>query len=420
MSSLPVRVLLSAYQCGPGMGSVSQIGWEWYSRLSRFASVTLVTHARNRACLELAGAPLPGTEVVYIDTEWFAGPLYRIASRLFPNSQHAVFLLASADFYVYDAKAFRTLRKRAREWDVTHAVTPVSPLAATRLYRLGNPLVVGPWNGGLLSPSTFPDLMKQDSSWMYGIRHIGRALAWAAGCTRRAAVVLSATAFTDRSLPETTVTRRMLENGVDLDRFHAASGYVPPSKTNPLRVLFVGRLLPFKGVSLLLEAVARVRGEFPVRVTVVGDGPLREELERAAEGLNLSGMTTFLGNLPLTQVAEQMRLAHVFCLPSVRESGGGVLLEAEASGVPVIAVNYGGPAEIVDDEVGHLVSADGPEHVIAGLADAFRSIARDPEQWRRRGQEGRARAERTYGWESRMMSAVELYRQVLSQKRAHA
>ena len=84
------RLLLSAYQCGPGMGSVSQIGWHWYSRLARRLPVTLVTHVRNRDALAAVGVPLPGSEIVYIDTEWFAGPLYRLAARLFRQSQHAV------------------------------------------------------------------------------------------------------------------------------------------------------------------------------------------------------------------------------------------------------------------------------------------------------------------------------------------
>src|SRR5579871_436704 len=98
-------VLMSAYQCAPGMGSVSQIGWEWYARMSARTPVTLLTHVRNRAALEAAGAPLHDSAIIYIDTEWFAGPVYRMAARLFPRSQHAVFMLASVDFYVYDAAA---------------------------------------------------------------------------------------------------------------------------------------------------------------------------------------------------------------------------------------------------------------------------------------------------------------------------
>ena len=420
MNQPPLRILLSAYQCGPGMGSVSQIGWEWYSRMSRLASVTLVTHVRNRECLQAAGAPLPGTEVIYIDTEWFAGILYRLASRLFPKSEHAVFLLSQVDFYYFDAVALRQLRKRHEEWDLTHAVTPVSPVAATRLHRLGIPLIVGPWNGGLESPHAFPELMQQDSAWVYHARNIAKVIDLFLGCTRKASLILSATRSTDKTLPKDAPTLRMLENGVDLDRFHASTWDDFPSPTNPLKLLYVGRLLPFKGVSLLLEALARVGSEIPISLTIVGDGPIKGDLEHRTAELGLTEIVSFLGNRSLGQVAEQMRSSHVFCLPSIRESGGGVLLEAAASGLPIVAVNYGGPAEIVDEEVGHLVSADGPEELIAGLVETFRNISQNPEQWRQRGQNGRRRAEKEFGWEARMRHAVAIYRRILGEDKAHA
>jgi len=420
MTPTPLRILLVAYQCGPGMGSVSQIGWEWYSRMSRQASVTLVTHVRNRQCLQEAGAPLPGSEVIFIDTEWFAGPLYRLASRLFPRSQHAVFLLASADFYIFDWVALRQLRRRGKEWDLTHAVTPVSPVAATRLHRLGIPLILGPWNGGLPSPSAFPELMKQDSAWIYRLRSVGEMLDRLLGSTRKAALILSATRATDESLPEGAPSLRMLENGVDLERFHAAPRDRKPSATRRLKLLFVGRLLPFKGVSMLLEAVARASREIAISLTVVGDGPIRADLERRARELELGDIVTFVGNQTLDEVAGHMREAQLFCLPSIRESGGAVLLEAAASGLPMVAVNYGGPAEIVDDEVGRLVSADGPESLIAGLVEAFQDVARNPEQWRRRGLQGRMRAEKEYGWEARMQRATAIYQRVIAEREVHA
>ena len=67
--------------------------------------VTLVTHARNRGALIDAGAPLDGSDVIFIDTEWFAGPLYRFAKWLFPKSEHCVFMLSSLDFFVYEYAA---------------------------------------------------------------------------------------------------------------------------------------------------------------------------------------------------------------------------------------------------------------------------------------------------------------------------
>ena len=90
--------------------------------------------------------------------------------------------------------------------------------------------------------------------------------------------------------------------------------------------------------------------------------------------------------------AGAMRAAHVFCLPSVRESGGAVLLEAMACQRPVIAIAHGGPAELVDSAVGMAIPPDGPQQAAHAMADAFRDILQNPAAWRRRGEEGRRRA----------------------------
>jgi glycosyltransferase involved in cell wall biosynthesis len=407
-------VLLSAYQCGPGMGSVSQIGWEWYSRLARRARVTLVTHVRNRERLEAAGAPLDGSEVLYVDTEWFAGPLYRLAVKLFPNSQHAVFLLSSADFYVYDGAALRELRKRGVQWDLTHAVTPVSPLATTRLHRLGIPLIVGPWNGNVPAPRNFPELVKQDSGWIYGVRRIGRVLDRYYQCTRRAALVLSASRATDAAIKPGVKRLRMIENGVDPCRFLPRIEAALPAEAEQLRVLFVGRLIPTKGVGMLLEAAARVRDSIRIVLTILGDGPSRAHLESEAARLGVSGSTTFTGELPLPEVARRMRESHVLCLPSIRESGGAVLLEAAACGLPAITVNLGGPGELVDDEVGRALPADGVEQLTRDLAETLLDVVRNAGAWRRRGANALRRAEERYAWEAKLDQAMDIYRSVLN------
>ena len=130
-----------------------------------------------------------------------------------------------------------------------------------------------------------------------------------------------------------------------------------------------------------------------------------------SEDLKLCDIVTLTGNLPLAQVAEHMRQGHLFCLPSVRESGGAVLLESLACAVPVAAVNYGGPAEIVDAEVGRLLSAEGPEALLSDLTALLRDVARSPEDWRRRGERGRRKAESAFGWEAKVDGAWSLYQQ---------
>ena len=412
------RVLLSAYQCGPGLGSVSQIGWEWYSRLAQKLPVTLVTHIRNRPAMEKADAPLSGTAVVYIDTEWFAGPLYRVASWLFPRSEHPVFLISSLDFYLYDWVALRTLqrlRKQGAVWDIVHQPTPVSPLAATRLYKLGIPLILGPWNGGLRSPSEYPEIMREESGWVYPIRKLGRWVDRLIGSYRNARIILTATLATRAGIPTEFGPKcsDMLENGVDLDVFKSCDWPASPSPERPLEILFVGRLLPFKGVPMLLEATARL--QLPFRLTIVGTGSEEGPLRSLAESLALKEKVVFMGALPLVEVAKQMALAHVFCLPSVRESGGGVLLEAMATARPVIALAYGGPAEIIDDEVGRLIPSTGREPVIGEIAKTLADVFDNPEQWRQRGLAGRKRVEQRYAWPVKIDAAITLYRQCQEQ-----
>jgi glycosyltransferase involved in cell wall biosynthesis len=412
------RVLLAAYQCGSGLGSVSQIGWEWYSRLASQLPTTLVTHVRNREQIEQTGAPWGGPEIIYIDTEWFARPLYRTALKLFPKSQHSVFLVSSLDYFVYDYEAVKMLKRRLKggaQWDVAHAVTPVSTAAPTRLHQIGCPVLIGPLNAGLGTPPAFRETLRDDSTWLYPIRHLGRLADYLIGSTRHTSIILTATQATLESIPPGHRSRavQMLENGVDLDRFKAACWPEPPSLNNPLKALFVGRLVPAKALPLLLEAVAEVRRESPIKLTVVGEGPMEEEWKDRTSALGLQQVVSFAGGLSLDQVAEQMRAAHVFCLPSVRESGGAVLLEAMASARPVIAVAFGGPAEVVDEGVGHRVAPDSPEAVVAGFADALRDVFHNPDRWRQRGAEGRRRAEQQYGWSAKIEAAIQLYHQVM-------
>ena len=414
-----IRILLSAYQCGSGMGSVSQIGWEWYSRLTRQCQVTLLTHSRNRQALEGSDTTLGDSTIIYIDSEWFAGPLYRFASWLFPRSDHPKFMIASADFFVYDWLALRVARQliaQGQPFDVIHMPTPVSPIAATRLHRLNIPLFLGPWNGGLVSPTTFPEIMKAESKWLYSLRNVGKVFDWLLGSTRNAAMIFTATKCTLNDIPSQYhyKCRYLLENGVDLNMFTPAPYPAPPSANNPLQIVFVGRLLPFKGVGMLLEAIKKL--EFPVILTIVGDGSERSNLTLQAEQAELAGKVHFTGNLPLHNIADILRQAHVFCLPSIRESGGAVLLEAMAVARPVIAVDFGGPSEIVDDAVGAKLPATGHNNLVSCLISTLNDVYQHPEQWQQRGKEGRCRVENLYSWDAKITTVINFYHQILDSK----
>jgi glycosyltransferase involved in cell wall biosynthesis len=135
------------------------------------------------------------------------------------------------------------------------------------------------------------------------------------------------------------------------------------------------RLNPWKGVDLLIAALARVPD---VRLLVAGDGEMRVSLEQQAAKLGLSNRVTFLGNLPRTKVATYMKAADYFALYSGYEGLSHVLLESLRTGTPVIASDKGGNPEVVQHGVnGLLVTYVDVDALVAALTDAFRPGMRD-------------------------------------------
>lgn len=418
-------LLMVAYQCGPGLGSVSQIGWQWFTGMAQRRPVCLVTHARNRAAIEAAPERPASARVIYIDTEWFAGPLYRLAKRLFPRSEHGVFLLSQLDWFVFDAVALRTLRRERKAgapWRLLHLVTPVSVSATTRLHRLGLPLVRGPLNSGLPVPPGFETLMRDDAMGLSRLRVLPRLAEAVLGSLRSSQAVLVATEATRAALPRAVQARStaMLENAVDPQRFAPPSLTQTRQRGETLRVSFVGRLVPVKALPLLLQAMARLVAEgCEIQLDVVGDGPMAEPWRAQSQTLGLQDRVRWHGALGPDAVAALMGSSDLFCLPSVRESGGAVLLEAMACGRAVIGMAFGGPGEIVDATVGWRVAMPDEPRAIDGLTQALREAHDDPEETAERGARARQRVLAQHSWQARMAAAECVYADAMRAASAH-
>jgi glycosyltransferase involved in cell wall biosynthesis len=133
-----------------------------------------------------------------------------------------------------------------------------------------------------------------------------------------------------------------------------------------------------------------------------------------AQALGLADSVHWHGALDADAVAALMARSDVFCLPSVRESGGAVLLEAMACGRPVIGMGFGGPAEIVDAAVGWLVPMPDGAAAVDGLAQALRDAHDDPAGAAARGRNARQRVLEHHTWQARMAAAERLYAAALS------
>jgi glycosyltransferase involved in cell wall biosynthesis len=183
---------------------------------------------------------------------------------------------------------------------------------------------------------------------------------------------------------------QIIPNGVDLQRFNL------PEKRNwdHPRMLLTGRLVYQKGVDVLLQALSALQ-HLPWSLSLVGDGPHRPELESLAVEYGIRERISFTGWLDGIELAKQYQSANLFVFPSRHEGMPNAVLEAMASGLPVIASQIAGSEELVlPDETGLLVPADD----VDALRSALQSLLPQPSRRKRMGAAGRQRVEQHFTW----------------------
>jgi glycosyltransferase involved in cell wall biosynthesis len=178
-----------------------------------------------------------------------------------------------------------------------------------------------------------------------------------------------------------------------------------------LRAIFVGRLVRQKGLDILLNAVAMLRHNRQcLEIMIVGDGPLRAELEVLKDTLGLSETVHFAGAVPPEKIPELLSYANIFVLPSRHEGMPGVVLEAIAQGLPAIVTRCGG-AEIVDESIGWVVPTENTV-ALAGALDA--AIALGPVSLRIMGERAHEKARRNYESGSIAERHIELFKELIA------
>ena len=207
-------------------------------------------------------------------------------------------------------------------------------------------------------------------------------------------------------------------SGADPLLFHGAK----PAFVSP-RFLAVGRLVAKKGPLQTLEAFARMRDSLPeslkqhVSLDIVGDGPLRRDLERAVKQRGLVDQVALLGALPQRQIVERMRLArgfvqHSLVAPDGDSEGNPVaVMEAQLCGLPVVATRHAGIPEVVlEEETGLLVD----EGDVDGMAAAMRRLVLEPSLAGQFGMAGQRRVERCFTVEHHWAAVADLLERIVA------
>lgn len=387
------KVLLIVESCNPDWTSVPLVGYRFYNAAKTNADVTLVTHARNADALK---EKHPDDDIIFIEPKSIESTYYSIISRLTTFKGRVIWplyhMLFYPIYYFFDAAVAKRFSAEVSEgkYDIVHSMTPMIPRYPVKLSKScqSTPFVLGPVNGGVPFPPGFKNRGRREFSQFNFIRNIGR---WVIpNYTRtyqKAHSVLAGSQYTKNWLINTLKTseentRLIFENGVP-DHFYSRDIEAKISdlgQRQSLRVVFSGRLVPYKGADMLIKAVAKAAEKgIDAHLTIVGDGPEKSSLVALSKTLGIDNRVTFSGWVKQDKIRGYYAQADVFGFPSVREFGGAVVMEAMACGLPYIVVDHGGISEYVDPTCGLKVEPQGEEFVVEEFTKCLVAYAQDRE-----------------------------------------
>jgi glycosyltransferase involved in cell wall biosynthesis len=317
--------------------------------------------------------------------------LRRVRSRRERADQASMREMGS--FVIWAALAMPAVVRRSRaQACIVFFSMPCGPLGT--LFRLisGRPYVVSLRGGDV--PGTEPQLHGMHRRLRFVRRFV---------LSRAAAVVANSPGLAALSESADSIAVKFIPNGVDLERFR------PPAHrpSEPFHFLFVGRLNEQKNVGLLLEAVAELSrsANRPFRVSIVGDGPLRDSLRQRATLLELERLVNWVKWLPREQMPAVYQSAHCVINPSHYEGMPNVVLEAMACAVPVIVSNVSGNRDVVEDgKSGLVVTHDSRE----GLVEAMARALREPAYIEWLGASARGFVAERYSWDATTLQYIDL------------
>jgi glycosyltransferase involved in cell wall biosynthesis len=271
---------------------------------------------------------------------------------------------------------------------------------------------MGPLNGGVPWPKHFDSARRKEKEWLSYVRDVYKLLPGYHSTRRGASAILIGSRDTWEQVPVNYRKQCVYipENAIDPERFIKQR---TRRAGRPVRAVFIGRLVPYKGADMLIEAALPLLKSGALSVEIIGDGPQMPELKEIVRREQIESAVSLPGWIEHGKLQDRLLEADLFTFPSIREFGGAVALEAMAVGVVPIVVDYGGPAELVTDRTGWLVPIGSREQIIARLRSLLIELTENPSRIDAKSPAAIARARTQFTWRAKAEQVLAVYKWVL-------
>lgn len=408
-----MKVLISAYTCETGRGSEGEIGWRLVTALAKRHEVRVITRANLCPVHEASFAKEPkpeGLTFEYFDLPWIF--------RFYKRGKRG-FLIYYWLWQIGVGLRARAILRREPPDVMHHLIGGMDWMPAGLSLcpkSRGGPLIWGPVG----SEDTHPVILghqplksRLKDRARLAVRWVLRTLDPFVRFTgARADLVLS---HTPETLPRRYApkTRPFIQTGIS-DNESLARPKSDLTRASRLRLVYAGELKDWKGARMALDA-ALMAFEAGVKadLTVIGDGPLRAELEAAARAHRNGDQVRFLGKVPMEQLVEVLHASDLFVYPTFHHGLATVVLQAMRTGLPIVCIEGDATGRAVGQEAGITVPLSSDTSPAASLAKAIAALASDEDRRQTLAREARKMALDRYSYDKLASRVEDIYTQVI-------
>lgn len=402
-----MKILLSVYSCVPHRGSEPGNGWNTAYHLAlRGHEVHVLTKPVGKEIIQKELKLLPQTNMHFhfIDIPE--------VQKFFIKGNTGVYLY----YFLWQHEAYKYARKLENEIDIIHHRTFTSLHGGSELWKLSKPFLWGPVGGGQVAPSALLSLFEEkkisEIIRTFVTNHYSFFFPTAAKAVQNSDLIIAYNRETKDLLLQKKAKNVLFGLGSSLE-----SDFIPPvcpkrNKSDKLRILWVGRIFPRKGLNLAMKALAKVK--VPFELTVVGNGPWGYKIPNWISENNLDGKVNWLGQLPWSDLKKIYEENDVFFYTSLRETFGVQLLEAMAFGLPVITLDCFAARDFIPDEAGFKIEVTNLDEIINNLAHVVEQLWKEPGLREQKSLAAHKFA-LEYTWEKTALNYERLYEKMISE-----
>ena len=407
------RALLLTHAMIPGAGSEEGVGWNRVLNSSKYLDCWVICEGRMAAQkvaeYEAEHGPVPGVTFCFVD-------LTEREERMCESKL--------TYYYAYNRwhrRAFKLARQlhQQHQFDLIHQVNIIGYREPGYLYQLDAPFVWGPVGGVQNLPWRFVLGLGISGAVRETIRNVLNSLQFRFSrrprqAAKKARVLLAANG-------ENATGMEKLSGRKVVKQWETALPSLPECEARDFpadrsfHILWAGTAHAAKGLHLMLRALALLPTDIDWRMRVCGDRSKRTKLRKLAAELGIADRIEWFGWMTREQYYANYDWADAFAFTSLRDTSGNVMFESLSYGVPVIALDHQGAAEIIDDTCGIHVPVEDPAQVVRGIAKAIQRLATDPDLYERLSEGALSRA-KGFTWKSLSEQMRGIYERVLDRQ----